>query len=72
MPVRMACTTLLLSHMDAPDWPSLATQLCCRMFAQRCRSPTQGVQSRVLLDMCGRGKGVQLQLCPCNPVGTYH
>jgi hypothetical protein len=38
LPVRMECTTLLLSHMDAPDWPSLATQLCCRMLAQRCRS----------------------------------
>ena len=44
LPVRMECTTLLLSHMVAPDCPSLATQLCCRMLAQRCRSSTQACE----------------------------
>ena len=45
LPVRMECTTLLLSHMVAPDCPSLATQLCCRMLAQRCRSIRKQLES---------------------------
>lgn len=44
LPVRMECTTLLASHMVAPDCPSLATQLCCRMLAQRCRISTQAFE----------------------------
>ena len=26
----------VVSHIPAPDWPSLATHVCCRMFAQAC------------------------------------
>ena len=38
LPVRIEWILWLLgSHMDAPDCPSLATQLCCRMLAQACR-----------------------------------
>ena len=36
-PVRMEWIFLeVVSHMPAPDWPSLATHVCCRMFAQAC------------------------------------
>ena len=36
-PVRMEWIFLeVVSHIPAPDWPSLATHVCCRMFAQAC------------------------------------
>lgn len=36
-PVRIEWIFLeVVSHMPAPDCPSLATHVCCRMFAQPC------------------------------------
>ena len=37
-----SCGCSLGSHMDAPDCPSLATQLCWRMFAHPCTRSLSG------------------------------
>lgn len=47
LPVRMEWSFLeAVSHIPAPDWPSLATHVCCRIFAQACTHAQPSISNK--------------------------